>query len=102
MHLRWIPHGYELLRLTPARSRAKASRSAKHGKQFACSCSARMFPEHSHPLGQYPILEPTKKAESHEGFSFLWWSWRVLPPRPIGNKFDDYRLIPFRVSWSYA
>jgi hypothetical protein len=22
----------------------------------------------------------------------FWWSWRVLPPRPIANKFDDYRL----------
>jgi len=26
----------------------------------------------------------------------LWWSWRVLPPRPIGNKFDDYRHISFK------
>ncbi len=26
----------------------------------------------------------------------FWWSWRVLPPRPIGNNSDDYRLIPFK------
>lgn len=25
----------------------------------------------------------------------FWWSWRVPPPRPIGNKFDVYRHMPF-------
>jgi hypothetical protein len=28
----------------------------------------------------------------------IWWSWRILPPRPIGNKLDDYRLRPFKFS----
>jgi hypothetical protein len=27
----------------------------------------------------------------------FWWSWRVPPPRPIGNKFADYRLRPFEI-----
>jgi len=28
----------------------------------------------------------------------FWWSWWALPPRPIGNKFGDYRFIPLEIS----
>jgi hypothetical protein len=39
---------------------------------------------------------PPKKLE--DNLEHFWWSWRVLPPRPIANKLDDYRLRPFKIS----
>jgi hypothetical protein len=39
------------------------------------------------------LLGTTKNK--HLKVLMLWWSWRVPPPRPIGNKFADYRLRLF-------
>lgn len=38
----------------------------------------------------------TKKKPDHKVGYFLWWSWRVLPPRPNGNLLLVYKLSLFQ------
>jgi len=50
------------------------------------------------PSRAVPTNQRHKKSPTHEGFGVFWWSWWVLPPRPIDNSLTHYRFRSFGIS----